>query len=278
MRRLGLGLLAGALGLSALIGLGIAEPDVARAAPRDPVRATPAAVRPATTRPTRVSLYGDSLAYQSRASFATRMRELAPGDLTVSALPGAALCDMRDSVIQDLVRRRPQVLALEFSGNSFTACMSATTGTLLTIGSPGWRARYLDDLRTVLTVAAFTGTSVLWETAPPVHHAMSPTNYPRVLAAAIRKLAATDTHLRVADAGAAVAGDHQSFTRSQPCRRSESAFCHDGRVTTRADDGLHFDCHGAVDGFDCTGYSAGGRRFGEAMADAIIGTAAAPSD
>jgi hypothetical protein len=265
MRRLGTGLFA-----LALIVMGahlVGAPWAAAATGHDAAKSN---AKPVHRLPTRVSLYGDSLAYESRAAFAARMGHSAPGDLTVSTYPMTAPCDYRNQIASDLVRRRPQVVVLEFSGNSATPCMLDATGRLLAIGSTPWRQRYIDDLRAVLDVARVTDTTVIWATAPPVHHPPAPDDYPRRIAAAVRGVAATNHRLRVVDTGAAVAGAGRAFTRSEPCRPHEG-FCHDGRIVVRADDGLHFDCHGTPDALlGCTGYSAGARRFGDAMADAAI--------
>ncbi len=264
MRRLGFGFLALAL---VLIGVRLLNPSAAPAAAAGRDGGTAAPVHRV---PTRVSLFGDSLAYQSRAAFTAGMLRGARVDLVVTTYPMTALCDYRDQIASDLLARRPQVLVLEFSGNSFTPCMRSAAGPLLVIGSTEWRDHYLADLHDVLDVARVTDTTVVWATAPPVHHPPAPDDYPRQLAAAVRAVAATNHRLHVVDTGAAVAGTDRSFSRSLPCRAHE-AFCHDGRVVARADDGLHFDCHGTTDPLmGCDGYSAGARRFGEAMADAAI--------
>lgn len=80
-----------------------------------------------------------------------------------------------------------------------------------------------------------------------VRHPGNPDNYPHLLATAIRTLSATEPRLRVADAGAALTTDDHSFTNTLP-----------GPLGT------------------CIGYSAGARRFGEAMADAAIAANHAP--
>lgn len=171
------------------------------------------------------------------------------------------------------------MLVLEYSGNSFTPCMRDAAATPLVIGSAEWRDRYLDDLRAVMTVASVTDTKVLWATAPPVHHLASPENYPRGLATAARKLSTTHHRLVVVDTGDALVSSEHTFAPTLPCRADERAFCVDGRIPVRAADGLHFDCVGSLDAFGgCIGYTAGGRRFGEAMADAAIANAAITSD
>jgi hypothetical protein len=218
-----------------------------------------------------VSLYGDSLAYQSRAAFSTRMSRRTTSPLAVFTLPGTALCDYRGQIIDDLLRHRPPVVVLEFSGNSITRCMRRADGSYLAIGSSAWLERYLDDARAVLNVAAATDATVLWATAPPVRQPGSPADYPRQLAAAMRTLAASEPHLLVVDTGRALTTDNHAYRRALQCRSDEGTFCVGRRIDVRANDGLHFDCHGTPGELGgCNGYSAGGRRYGEAMADAAI--------
>jgi hypothetical protein len=262
MHRLAVGLVA-----LALVSVGVVRNmDAQAAVPHRP------AGREAVDRipPTRVALYGDSLADQSRVAFSARMRQRAPGELTVSTFPGTALCDYVLAIAGELIARRPQVLVLEFSGNSFTDCMRDDRGSLLPIGSDAWRGRYLEDLRAVLKVAMVTNTSVVWATAPPVDHPGNPEDYPRRLANAVRVLAADEPRLQVADTGVALTTDGHSYRATLPCRSDEREVCADGHIVVRAADRLHFDCRGAVDRTSCAGYSAGARRYGEAMADAAI--------
>jgi hypothetical protein len=112
---------------------------------------------------------------------------------------------------------------------------------------------------------------VIWATAPPLSPERFPTNSPRALATALREIARDQDHLWVADTGSAVAADGRTFTATLPCRPDEARYCRDGRVEVRSFDGIHFDCHGRHDETGaCIGYSAGGRRFGEAIADAAL--------
>jgi hypothetical protein len=259
MRRLGWGLVAVAIVLGA-VGLRGADAGSAPGASR-------AVARP----PTRISLYGDSLAHQARPALIAALDRRGLVDRVVSTRPGAALCDDRTTILGDLLLRRPQVLVLEYSGNSFTGCMRDGTGAFRPVASVAWRRHYMNDLRTVLEVASVTNTAVIWTTAPPVRHPPDPENYPRILTAVARQIATTNRQLRVIDTGASLTSDGRSFVRSLPCRANERAFCVSGRIPVRAADGLHFDCHGRVDVLGgCFGYSAGGSRFGEALANATV--------
>jgi hypothetical protein len=223
---------------------------------------------------TQVSLYGDSLAFQAQPSFGRRMAARAPGLVATAAFPMTALCDYRSAIVADLLRHQPWTLVLEFSGNAMTPCMRDAAGRRLDIGSTDWRDRYVEDLRAVMKVANRTDTTVVWATAPPVDQGAAPVDYPRQLAAAVRALAVNEPRLHIADTGAALTERARTFAMTLPCRADEGAVCINGRVTARAADGLHFDCHGVTGPMGlmdrCRGYSAGARRYGEAMADAAL--------
>ncbi len=219
--------------------------------------------------PASVAFFGDSLAHEAKAAYNGQLARRARISSTVETFPTTALCDFRTAIAEELLTHRPGLLVLEFSGNSSTACMRDRTGTLPAPGSNRWLAHYLDDVRGVLAIAHATGTTVLWATAPPISPTQYPSDYPRRLAAAIRKLATTFSWLRVADTGEALTTDGHSFSHTLPCRPDESAYCERGQLVARSDDGLHFDCHGVPDRLGaCIGYSAGARRFGEAIANA----------
>jgi hypothetical protein len=265
------GVVAAALAFG-LVGIQIVDLMASPAPERAPTERAPQADNAGRDRdPIRVSLFGDSLTYQSRGAFLAATASLGVQLATVSTRPGAALCDDRDAIVRDLASKRPDQLVLEYSGNSFTRCMTDAAGALLPIGSASWRDRYRDDLDRIVTMAASTGTEVVWATAPPVEHVGAPPDYPRTIAAVARKVATRSPDVRVADTGAALAGP-DGYTPTLPCRPDEAALCHDGRIAVRAADGLHFDCIGTIDGLGgCVGYSAGARRYGDAIAAATIG-------
>jgi hypothetical protein len=266
VRRLAGGLIAAALVLG-VVGIRVVDPASAPAAERPP-DAGPA--RPDAD-PARVSLFGDSLTYQARAAFLAETVPLGVRFVTVSTRPGAALCDDRDAIVRDLTSKRPDLLVLEYSGNSFTPCMTDERGGQLTIGSRMWRERYREDLDRIATIAASTGTDVVWATAPPVEKIGTPPDYPARIEAIARAVADRDPRVRVADTGAAVAAQ-DGFARTLPCRPDEVALCGaDDRIAVRAEDRLHFDCIGTIDFMGgCIGYSAGARRYGAALAAVVL--------
>jgi hypothetical protein len=259
-------LLAAALVLGT-VGAGLLVVGSAGALPLPPASPSSPSVAPVVIRaPERVSLFGDSLARQASDAFVAALRRRVDRAPNVQTYPGTALCDYRNHIVEDLMQHRPQVLVLEFSGNSGTDCMRDRAGDLRVIGSAGWRAQYLVDLRAILKVADLTRTRVVWATAPPVSPVIFPSDYTSTLARAIRTLEPANSRLRVVDTGAALTTDG-SFAHSLPCRPDEHAGCRDGRIAARSVDGLHFDCQGLSNPLGaCLGYSAGSRRFGEAIA------------
>jgi hypothetical protein len=265
VRRRAGGFVAAALVLG-LVGIRVFDPMTAPAAERAPEAG---ASRPDAD-PIRVSLFGDSLTYQARSGFLAGLAPLGVQLGTVSTRPGAALCDDRDAIVRDLASKRPDLLVLEYSGNSFTPCMTDAGGTQLPIGSRPWRDRYRDDLARVATMAASTGTEVVWATAPPVEHPGAPPDYPATIAAVARAVADRAPNLGVADTGHALAG-RDGYAPTLPCRPDETALCHDDRIAVRNADGLHFDCIGTIDVLGgCLGYSAGARRYGDALAATVV--------
>jgi hypothetical protein len=256
-------LVAAAL-LLGLVGILVNDSATAPAAERAPEAG---AARP-DPEPVRVSLFGDSLAYQARNAFLDGTAPLGVRFGTVSTRPGAALCDDRDAIVRDLASKRPDLLVLEYSGNSYTPCMT-DAGAQIPIGAPEWRDRYRDDLERVVTMAASTGTEVVWATAPPVEHVGSPPDYPARIASVAREVADRNPRLHVAHTGHALAGS-DGYAPTLPCRPDESALCRDDRIVVRNADGLHFDCIGTIDVMGgCIGYSAGARRYGDALAATV---------
>jgi hypothetical protein len=265
VRRRAGGFVAAALVLG-LVGVRVFDPMTAPAAERVPEAG---AARPDADA-IRISLFGDSLTYQARNAFLAGTAPLGVRLATVSTRPGAALCDDRDEIVRHLASKRPDLLVLEYSGNSFTPCMTAAGGAQLPIGSRAWRDRYRDDLERVVTMAASTGTEVVWATAPPVERFGAPPDYPARIATVVHEVAEHAPNVRVADTGRALAG-RDGYSPTLPCRPDEAALCRDARIVVRDADGLHFDCIGTIDVLGgCLGYSAGARRYGDALAATVL--------
>lgn len=221
---------------------------------------TLAACHPAPLPPApAIAFYGDSLGAQAQPYVAASLAG-APTRVAFrpSTFPGLALCDFSSRVLDDIATRRVAVLVLEFAGNNFSPCMRDEAGNSLPQGSAGFTTRYREGMREIFRAAAINGTKVVWATTPP----SLGSTVPEDLAAIAREEAAGLAGITVAATGASLTEDGVTFTPTLPCYPDEiGRGCgSDGRITVRHDDGLHL----------ADAYSAGGRRFGEAIAAAAL--------
>ena len=84
---------------------------------------TAPATRPASGHaPTRVVLFGDSLAYQAAPYFDQLVQAHGSVNVTDFVFGGTAACDWLPDM-RRVARLRPQAVVMEFSGNAFTSCM-----------------------------------------------------------------------------------------------------------------------------------------------------------
>jgi hypothetical protein len=183
-----------------------------------------------------VIMYGDSLLVQ--ASPYLRSSD------EVRAYGGTALCDWVDKIAHASAVEQPSVLVLEFVGNDLTPCMQGYT-------TPDQvRAKYEADMA---RLKQRVDAPILW-VGPPVFRDSPP--------AALGLYASQP---RYVDAGQAVLADG-TYTDTLPCLPDEGSVqgCINGRIRVRAFDGAHFAKSGS-------GYSAGGRRFADAIDEAVTG-------
>jgi hypothetical protein len=223
--------------------------------------------------PTRTAiLYGDSLTFEIRQRVVFDAA-LAGIHLEVSAFGGLALCDRLPDMRADLARLHPQVVVLEFAGNSFTPCMRDRNGALLQIGTPAYQARWRADLTTAIRLANAAGARLVWASVPVSATPAGAANV-RWLQTMARSVVAGNPLAQVAPTGDAVL-DHGVFAPRLPCLPDEGLpqGCTGGRIAVRAPDGTHF-CpidpraiRGVVG--DCPVYSSGARRFAAAVAGVL---------
>ena len=228
--------------------------------------------------PTRISLYGDSLAHQARPdSFAALDRPRPRCDRDrVDDVPGSRALRLPRRRSWPTSLRRPARGARPRVLRQLVHRVHArrTRARFRAIGSAAGATATSTTSASVLTVAARTDTTVVWATAPPVRHPAEPGRLPaaarppRTPDGRVRTLA-----LRVVDTGAALTTDGRSFARDAavpPTTSTRSAST--ARSGSAADDGLHFDCHGHTDAHRrrASGTRPARRRFGEAIADAAV--------
>lgn len=196
---------------------------------------TPTPQRATTTRHRGpVIMYGDSLLVQATPYLRSTDE--------VRAYGGTALCDWVDKIAQASAVEQPSVLVLEFVGNDLTPCMQGYT-------TPDEvRAKYEADMA---RLKRRVDTPILWVGPPEFRDGAPPA------------LGLYSSEPRFVDAGQAVLADG-TYTDTLPCLPDEGSVqgCINGRIRVRAFDGAHFANSGS-------GYSAGGRRFADAIDEAV---------
>lgn len=183
-----------------------------------------------------VIMYGDSLLVQASPYLSSTDE--------VRAYGGTALCDWVDKIAQASAVEQPSVLVLEFVGNDLTPCMQGYT-------TPDQvRAKYEADMT---RLKRRVDTPILW-VGPPKFRDQPPA-----------ALGLYSSQPEFVDAGESVLANGM-YTDTLPCLPDEGRLqgCVNGRIRVRAPDGVHF----ANDG---SGYSAGGRRFADAIDEAVTG-------
>jgi hypothetical protein len=181
-----------------------------------------------------VLIYGDSLIEQATPYLQSTDQ--------IRAFGGTALCDWVDKMARAATVEQPSMMVVEFVGNDVTPCMQGYQT------PEEVRAKYEADMaRLKLLVDA----PILW-VGPPAFRDRPPA-----------ALGLYSSEPRFVDAGDAVLADG-SYTDTLPCLADEGWLqgCVNGRIRVRASDGAHFATSGS-------GYSAGGRRFADAIDAAV---------
>ena len=218
---------------------------LAACAPIDAESSKPASSKPAADAAAPVQprgpviMYGDSLLEE--ASPYVRSSD------QVRAFGGTALCDWVDAMAAASVTEQPTMMVVEFVGNNVTPCMSGYE-------TPAQvRAKYEAD---AAELKRRVETPILWVGPPRFRYGGPPT------------AGMFDAEPFFVDAGAALLADGD-YTDTLPCLPGEGVGrgCDNGQIAVRAPDGAHF-CpdQGRA---QCDVYSSGGRRFAEAIDDAV---------
>ena len=181
-----------------------------------------------------VLIYGDSLIEQASPYLRSTDQ--------IRAFGGTALCDWVDNMAQAAAVEQPSVMVVEFVGNDVTPCMQGYE-------TPDQvRAKYEADMA---RLKQLVDSPILW-VGPPTFRDRPPA-----------ALNLYSSEPRFVDAGEAVLADG-TYTDTLPCLADEGWMqgCVNGRIRVRASDGAHFATSGS-------GYSAGGRRFANAIDEAV---------
>jgi hypothetical protein len=181
-----------------------------------------------------VLVYGDSLIEQATPYLQSTDQ--------IRAFGGTALCDWVDKMARAATVEQPSMMVVEFVGNDLTPCMQGYQ-------TPDQvRAKYEADMA---RLKQLVDAPILWVGAPAFRDRAPAT------------LGLYSSERQFVDAGEAVLADG-AYTDTLPCLADEGQIqgCVNGRIRVRASDGKHFATSGS-------GYSAGGRRFADAIDSAI---------
>lgn len=181
-----------------------------------------------------VLVYGDSLIEQATPYLQSTDQ--------IRAYGGTALCDWVDKMARAATVEQPSMMVVEFVGNDLTPCMQGYQ-------TPDQvRAKYEADMA---RLKQLVDAPILWVGAPAFRNQAPAT------------LGLYSSQRQFVDAGEAVLADG-AYTDTLPCLADEGQIqgCVNGRIRVRASDGKHFATSGS-------GYSAGGRRFADAIDSAI---------
>jgi hypothetical protein len=230
-------------------------------------------------------LYGDSLSWEIASTNASCLTGTVCHTKTVEefmaahpswrffvrAFPGIAVCDMLQSLPGDLATYKPDVVMLETEGDDFTPCMDdPTTGVPYAL-APSFFAKYQADVDTFF--GDVTGAGAKMIAVAPI-----PTTDPTLnqQEAGIGTIMATEAakyaHAAVTAVPLHAVTKSGVFTYTKRCLLSETAAkgCHQGIITVRAPDGIHFCPTGLTFPDSCPAYSSGAFRFAHAMSDRIL--------
>jgi hypothetical protein len=210
-------------------------------------------------------VYGDSIAEGARAQIA--FIGSAGFEMQISTLAGTSLCDFVPEILRDAVPGT-RLVALTFTGNTFTPCMRP--GGVIP-DDAGIAALYRQSLDQLLPVLASRGVAVMLVGAPPILALDGSTVWPGSNLA--YQQAAVDWRAAGADVvysdvgRRALASPDGGWTGNLPCLPFETAAmgCINGRIQVRAFDRTHF-CPTNDD--PCSVWASGAWRYAAAIYDA----------
>jgi hypothetical protein len=206
----------------------------------------------------RIALWGDSMAWEARDTFARTVRQQSRASVLVHTFGGTAACDWLDDMGTQAGKWRPTVAVLAFSGNTTSACMRGRDAL----------AAYRKDVTKAVRMLTGTGAKVLLVEAPPRQDQTVDPAGMTALDHLWHDIASDRRHTEVIPAGKVVT-DHGRFATTLPCQHGE--FCDlAGNVAVRSPDGVHFCPVAEPPMTPCPVPSPGAERYGTAMALAAV--------
>jgi lysophospholipase L1-like esterase len=243
---------------------------------------TTSTTTPQPVAPIHAAVFGDSLTTNSAPYIDQELDSItSPGTITpvIYDAPGKALCDFLSQMQTVATTLHPEVVAIEFGGNDFSPCTSASSQS----GFPAVVNQYQNDLTTAISTFLSNGTEHIIVIGPPLP---SPTffAYPYAPYQAVKAMYASyvpslnnpavtyfDTSPWIDDPVT------HSFTQYLPCKSIEIS---EGNCTgpvingvpnnvVRFTDGAHLCAAMDTATYICQGYAPGAWRMSNAVVTAI---------
>jgi hypothetical protein len=229
-----------------------------------------------TTVSTKTALiYGDSLTWESywaiQAKFATKKHWIFHN----LSFPQSAPCDWLGRLASDLAAYHPTIVAITSAGN-VSSCVTDADGNAQAVNTPGYYARYQQDLGAMFSEITATGSKVLFMEAPPFADPDRNAAVPQILG--IAKTLAKGYHgVSVSSAINTALSKNGKYTAYKACLPSEAAQngCLKGQIAVRTLTGVQAGLHLCPIGLPsfpwfCQIYSSGELRFGNALVETIV--------
>lgn len=222
-----------------------------------------------------VHWYGDSLTWEVQ-NYARLGAEANPlMTLTVQGLGGTAPCDWTEAIGREFERDHPDVVVLQYSGNSIFPCMQDADG--VPLSGDAWLDAYRHDLTALIELVPGADVLVVGAPLPRASVDNDEPTKPELINVVLAQVAEA-TGATYVDAGAAVLDDNGEYADVLPCLFFESCAGLEtgtalGGNPVRSWDGVHF-CptvtqavNGVVD--PCPVYSSGAMRYSAAILEAV---------
>ena len=217
--------------------------------------------------PLRVTLYGDSIAWETEDALSADLTATGRATLKHDVFPGTAVCDWLSYMRRDLADSPPQAAILIFRGVNYTPCSHGPDGQRLT-GAP-LADRYEADTRTAVGLLTSAGVHVYLVRAPVARD----DDTPALVGDRFARVAASMPNTTYVDAGWIVEGPDRTFVTTLPCLATETCSKTDGdgapATVVRSPDGSHFCPVVPRRWAKCPVYSPGAIRFAAEVFEAV---------
>ena len=215
----------------------------------------------------RVTLYGDSIAWETEDALSADLTATGRATLKHEVFPGTAVCDWLSYMRRDIADSPPQAAILIFRGVNYTPCSHGPNGQRLT-GAP-LADRYEADTRAAVGLLTSAGVHVYLVRAPVARD----DDTPALVGDRFARVAASMPNTTYVDAGSIVEGPDRTFARTLPCLPTETCSKTDAEgapvMVARSPDGSHLCPVVPRRWAKCPVYSPGAIRFAAEVFEAV---------